>query len=149
MGDMQPEPQPADRHDIRQTALTIFLRGLDEIGGALKLVLGVSTGAAVLLINVLANQHFPRIASWVFASSVLFFGAAAILCLLLLLALANLQIAMAKTLSDQSPNWPQEFNRKIDNWKKRGRTMAKLLECFFGLGILLAAASVIVLVLVR
>ena len=110
----------------------------------LRLVLGLSTGAAVLMINLLATQqHLPRSASWLFLASILFFVAAAIICVLLLLQVTNLRWIVIDAILDESSNWRQASAARQHQWKRRSTTLTVLWACVFGLGFLFALVAVI------
>lgn len=111
--------------------LRVVLSLLDEMSATLKLYFGLSTGAVVLSVNLLAGSHAPRLVRIPLALSIFAFGFAATRCLRVLLSLVGFRMLMARAASAAPDNALVEAEKQIADWAATARKQAKWMERLF------------------
>ncbi len=135
--------------DKQMTALKLLISVLDESVGLLKLYLGLDTGAVVLFVKLLTEVHSRSIVLWALAISTFLFGLSAILCLKLLVGIAQIRLRMATEIVNTDPNWQRKLDSDVNQWQTDMRSAAKRMEWLFGLAILFAGIFVTGILITR
>ena len=126
-----------------EKALDLWLKLLHEAGSTVRVTLGLSSGAVVLFVRLLVEPGQPIVAMILIAGSVLCFGAAAVLCLGILVGFLNGQTIMAGAAVDTTGRKLQTIGHYLDRWTRSLTLRATAMQVLFYLGVLLAVAFVV------
>lgn len=129
----------------QEKIVELFLAPLEEIGKLARLVLGLSAGAAVLLVNLLAGLQASTWVSAPLVVSVLSFGLAIVACLRVVISLLELRAALPAGLQDESENWQQRAEARVESLRIGLLKVVRVAQFSFLSGIGFAALFVLVL----
>jgi hypothetical protein len=137
--------EPEERARI---ALEVWQKAVDDATGGLKLYFGLSTGAVVLFVNLLARVELSRVVLAPLAASILCFGFAAAWCLRVLMALSRVRIIMVQAILSQNET-AESIQKRVKDWEKKAQKPAKWMERLFWAGMAFAAIFVVAVLVAR
>jgi len=104
-----------------------------------KLLLGLSTGAVVLFINIVISLHSARWISAFLVISAISFGVAAVCCLRLLMRIIEIETIMVEAIQDTAEDWRSKYVPRVVRCTEQTTYNAAALQVFFVTGIAFAA----------
>jgi len=116
---------------------------LDEATGLLKLYFGLQTGAVVLFVKVLTDVCVPTHVLAALATSIILFGASALVSLKLLQGMVEIRAKMLRSWADEGKNWSELFDAETREWQGAMGKAGKVMEWSFRLAILFAVIFVL------
>ena len=122
--------------------LEILFSPIEEIGKMIRLILGLSAGAVVLFVNLLANLQSNKWALFLLVLSILAFGLATVWCVSLALGILRLRTIVVAGIQDETESWQANVDAKLKNWTQQTIKDARKVQVFFLAGVFFAAAFV-------
>ncbi len=132
-------------HVSQEKLVEIFSAPIEEMGKIVRLVLGLSTGAIVLFVNLLSSIQVDRWVSAFLVASVLSFGLTAIWCMRILLSLLGARTVITEGIQDESESWRVNVEQKIHSLKQEMTQDSKWIYYFFRAGVVFAATFIVLL----
>ncbi len=128
----------------------LLLAPIEELGKYFRLVLGLSTGAVVLFVNLLNTTRIQRGVAAILVTSIFSFGMAAMVCLHLVARLVQVRAILAHGVrEDKELGHTKTADQELKDWEKSAGREGKILMYCFNVGIFSASMFILFLVITR
>jgi hypothetical protein len=127
--------------------MDLLLAPIHELASFHRLLLGLSTGAVVVFVNLLNGIHARRWITLLLVLAIICFGASAALCLRLLMHLVEVHSLVAEWI--RKPVEERQNGEPFQVLLGKSERMADALGFIFAAGVALSAFFVIALWIVR